>query len=161
MCSGAFTPGPDDRNPVCNRAFIHCAGRGLQIRGRHYTESFHSRMRIIQKEGTNIRPVIYMYMTCGQVQACLIVLENLCASRRGFFGFDRDGTLEYVLVPEANLVPISPFPLEEAAILRHSGNLVGAVHHRPISSLPKPGGRGPGRAGLARRPMRARLRSPG
>jgi D-arabinose 1-dehydrogenase-like Zn-dependent alcohol dehydrogenase len=65
------------------------------------------------------RAVVYMYMNCGQCEPCLTGHENLCANRRGFFGFDRDGGFaEYVVVPEANLVP---FPdvvsFEEAAIL--------------------------------------------
>ncbi len=65
------------------------------------------------------RVVAYMYMNCGQCEMCLSGHENLCSNRRGFFGFDRDGGFsEYVIVPEANLVP---FPenvtFEEAAIL--------------------------------------------
>jgi propanol-preferring alcohol dehydrogenase len=65
------------------------------------------------------RAVVYMYMTCGQCEACLTGRENLCANRRGFFGFDRDGGFaEYVLVPETNLVPFpDTVSFEEAAIL--------------------------------------------
>jgi D-arabinose 1-dehydrogenase-like Zn-dependent alcohol dehydrogenase len=65
------------------------------------------------------RAVVYMYMTCGQCEPCLTGHENLCSNRRGFFGFDRDGGFaEYVLVPEANLVPFSDaVSFEEAAIL--------------------------------------------
>ncbi len=65
------------------------------------------------------RVVVYMYMNCGQCEACLTGHENLCANRRGFFGFDRDGGFaEYVIVPEANLVPLlESVPFEEAAIL--------------------------------------------
>jgi|WetSurMetagenome_2_1015567.scaffolds.fasta_scaffold120504_2 alcohol dehydrogenase, propanol-preferring len=65
------------------------------------------------------RAVVYMYMTCGQCEPCLTGHENLCANRRGFFGFDRDGGFsEYVLIPEANLVPIpDTVSFEEAAIL--------------------------------------------
>jgi D-arabinose 1-dehydrogenase-like Zn-dependent alcohol dehydrogenase len=65
------------------------------------------------------RVVVYMYMNCGQCEPCLTGHENLCSSRRGFFGFDRDGGFaEYVLVPEANLVPVpQAVSFEEAAIL--------------------------------------------
>ena len=65
------------------------------------------------------RAVVYMYMTCGQCEPCLTGRENLCANRRGFFGFDRDGGFaEYVLVPEANLVTFpETVSYEEAAIL--------------------------------------------
>ncbi len=65
------------------------------------------------------RAVVYMYMTCGQCEPCLTGHENLCSHRRGFFGFDRDGGFaEYVLVPEANLVPFpDSVTFEEAAIL--------------------------------------------
>jgi alcohol dehydrogenase, propanol-preferring len=65
------------------------------------------------------RAVVYMYMTCGQCEPCLTGRENLCANRRGFFGFDRDGGFaEYVLVPESNLVPFpETVSYEEAAIL--------------------------------------------
>lgn len=65
------------------------------------------------------RAVVYMYMTCGQCEACLSGHENLCANRRGFFGFDRDGGFaEYAVVPEANLVLLpETIPFEEAAIL--------------------------------------------
>ena len=65
------------------------------------------------------RAVVYMYMNCGQCEACLTGHENLCANRRGFFGFDRDGGFaEYVIVPEANLVPFSDaLSFEAAAIL--------------------------------------------
>ncbi len=53
------------------------------------------------------RGVVYMYMNCGQCEPCLSGHENLCSNRRGFFGFDRDGGFsEYVVVPEANLVPV-------------------------------------------------------
>jgi D-arabinose 1-dehydrogenase-like Zn-dependent alcohol dehydrogenase len=60
-----------------------------------------------------------MYMNCGQCEPCLTGHENLCANRRGFFGFDRDGGFaEYVVVPEANLVPFpDAVSFEEAAIL--------------------------------------------
>jgi D-arabinose 1-dehydrogenase-like Zn-dependent alcohol dehydrogenase len=60
-----------------------------------------------------------MYMNCGQCELCLTGHENLCSDKRGFFGFDRDGGFsEYVLVPEANLVPIpETVSFEEAAIL--------------------------------------------
>lgn len=65
------------------------------------------------------RAVAYMYMTCGQCEPCLTGHENLCSNRLGFFGFDRDGGFaEYVIVPEANLVPFSDaVSFEEAAIL--------------------------------------------
>jgi D-arabinose 1-dehydrogenase-like Zn-dependent alcohol dehydrogenase len=65
------------------------------------------------------RAVVYMYMNCGQCEPCLTGHENLCSNRRGFFGFDRDGGFsEYVLVPEANLVPVpDEVSFEEAAIL--------------------------------------------
>jgi alcohol dehydrogenase, propanol-preferring len=65
------------------------------------------------------RAVVYMYLTCGQCEPCLTGRENLCLNRRGFFGFDRDGGFsDYVLVPEANLVPIpETIPFEQAAIL--------------------------------------------
>ena len=65
------------------------------------------------------RAVVYMYMTCGQCEPCLTGRENLCLNRQGFFGFDRDGGFsDYVLVPEANLVPIpDSIPFEQAAIL--------------------------------------------
>ncbi len=65
------------------------------------------------------RAVVYMYMNCGQCESCLTGHENLCGNRRGFFGFDRDGGFsEYVVVPEANLVPIpDTVSFEEAAIL--------------------------------------------
>ncbi len=65
------------------------------------------------------RGVVYMYMNCGQCEPCLTGHENLCSNRRGFFGFDRDGGFsEFVLVPEANLVPIpEAVSFEEAAIL--------------------------------------------
>ncbi len=65
------------------------------------------------------RGVVYMYMNCGQCEPCLTGHENLCSNRRGFFGFDRDGGFaEYVVVPEANLVPIpDSVSFEEAAIL--------------------------------------------
>ncbi len=65
------------------------------------------------------RAVVYMYMTCGQCEPCLTGNENLCSNRLGFFGFDRDGGFEeYVLVPEANLVPFSDaVSFEEASIL--------------------------------------------
>ena len=65
------------------------------------------------------RVVVYMYMNCGQCEPCLTGHENLCSNRRGFFGFDRDGGFaEYVLVPEANLVPVpEAVSFEEAAIL--------------------------------------------
>ena len=65
------------------------------------------------------RAVIYMYINCGQCEACLTGHENLCANRRGFFGFDRDGGFaEYAIVPEANLVPFAEaVPFEQAAIL--------------------------------------------
>jgi 2-desacetyl-2-hydroxyethyl bacteriochlorophyllide A dehydrogenase len=65
------------------------------------------------------RVVAYMYMNCGQCEACLSGHENLCNNRRGFFGFDRDGGFsEYVIIPEVNLVPIpDSVSFEEAAIL--------------------------------------------
>ncbi len=65
------------------------------------------------------RAVVYMYMNCGQCEACLTGHENLCANRRGFFGFDRDGGFaECVLIPEANLVPLpESISFEQAAIL--------------------------------------------
>jgi 2-desacetyl-2-hydroxyethyl bacteriochlorophyllide A dehydrogenase len=65
------------------------------------------------------RAVVYMYMTCGQCEPCLTGRENLCLNRRGFFGFDRDGGFsDYVVVPEANLVPIpDEITFEQAAIL--------------------------------------------
>jgi alcohol dehydrogenase, propanol-preferring len=65
------------------------------------------------------RAVVYMYMNCGQCEPCLSGHENLCSNRRGFFGFDRDGGFsEYVVVPEANLVPVpDSVSFEEAAIL--------------------------------------------
>ena len=65
------------------------------------------------------RAVVYMYMNCGQCEPCLTGHENLCSNRRGFFGFDRDGGFaEYVVVPEANLVPVpDAVSFEEAAIL--------------------------------------------
>jgi propanol-preferring alcohol dehydrogenase len=65
------------------------------------------------------RGVVYMYMNCGQCDPCLSGQENLCSNRRGFFGFDRDGGFaEYVVVPEANLLPIpDSVSFEEAAIL--------------------------------------------
>jgi len=65
------------------------------------------------------RAVVYMYMNCGQCEPCLTGHENLCSNRNGFFGFDRDGGFaEYVVVPEANLVPIpDAVTFQEAAIL--------------------------------------------
>jgi D-arabinose 1-dehydrogenase-like Zn-dependent alcohol dehydrogenase len=65
------------------------------------------------------RAVVYMYMTCGQCEPCLTGHENLCANRRGFFGFDRDGGFaEYVIVPESNLVPFpESVSFDAAAIL--------------------------------------------
>jgi 2-desacetyl-2-hydroxyethyl bacteriochlorophyllide A dehydrogenase len=65
------------------------------------------------------RAVVYMYMNCGQCEPCLTGHENLCSSRRGFFGFDRDGGFaEYVVVPESNLVPFpDSVSFEEAAVL--------------------------------------------
>ncbi|MGE5123724.1 MAG: alcohol dehydrogenase catalytic domain-containing protein [Acidobacteriaceae bacterium] len=71
----------------------------------------------LRREGD--RAVAYMYMNCGQCEQCLSGHENLCSNRRGFFGFDRDGGFaEYVLIPEANLVPIpDTVDFDQACIL--------------------------------------------
>ncbi len=65
------------------------------------------------------RAVVYMYINCGQCEACLAGHENLCSNRRGFFGFERDGGFaEYVVVPESNLVTFpESVSFEQAAIL--------------------------------------------
>ncbi len=70
----------------------------------------------------------YMYINCGQCEFCLTGHENLCTSRRGFFGFDRDGGFaEYVAVPEANLLPVpDSVSMEEAAIV---GDAMGTSWH--------------------------------
>ncbi len=65
------------------------------------------------------RGVVYMYIPCGICEQCSSGHENLCVGPRGMFGSDRDGGYcEYVLAPEANLIPIpDTVPMEEAAIL--------------------------------------------
>lgn len=85
------------------------------------------------------RGAVYFYLTCGLCPYCLSGRENLCQSRQGFFGFDRDGGFaEYCLVPEGNLVPVPEgVSMEEAAIV---SDAVGTSWHaaRTVANL-RPG----------------------
>lgn len=65
------------------------------------------------------RVAAQFYITCGLCEFCLTGRENLCANLQGFLGFTRDGGFaEYVLLPEANCVPIpDSVSYENAAIL--------------------------------------------
>ena len=111
------------------------------------------------------RAVVYMYMTCGQCEPCLTGRENLCANRRGFFGFDRDGGFaEYVLVPEAE-----PGALSRYRLVRRGSHpwrcgcdkLARRAHPGKSQTCPNPCCGGAGRIRSSCGPMWVRLWSRG
>ncbi len=74
------------------------------------------------------RVAVYNVMNCGSCRYCNTNRDRLCTRSRGMIGFTADGGFaEYVVVPEANLVPLpDTVSFEAAAVLACSG--MTAVH---------------------------------
>ena len=74
------------------------------------------------------RVAVYNVMNCGSCRYCNTNRDRLCANSMGMIGFTADGGFaEYVVVPEANLVPLpDTVSFEAGAVLACSG--MTAVH---------------------------------
>jgi len=74
------------------------------------------------------RVAVYNVMNCGSCRYCNTNRDRLCENSKGMIGFTADGGFaEYVVVPEANLVPLpDTVSFEAGAVLACSG--MTAVH---------------------------------
>ena len=74
------------------------------------------------------RVAVYNVMNCGSCRYCDTNRDRLCENSKGMIGFTADGGFaEYVVVPEANLIPLpDTVSFEAGAVLACSG--MTAVH---------------------------------
>ena len=81
-----------------------------------------------QARSPGSRVAVYNVMNCGSCRYCNTNRDRLCENSKGMIGFTADGGFaEYVVVPEANLVPLpDTVSFEAGAVLACSG--MTAVH---------------------------------
>lgn len=81
------------------------------------------------------RVAVYNKLYCGSCEQCLSGRHNICDVEPGQLGFNMDGgDAEYVVVPDANLVPVpQSVDFATAAVLSCAG--MTAVHAVRLSSL--------------------------
>ena len=86
-------------------------------------------------EMLGMRAAVYNVVNCGSCRLCRTGRDRLCERPGGMIGFTVDGGFaEYLLAPEANLVPLPPsVPPEDGAVLACSG--MSAVHAVRLSGV--------------------------
>ena len=89
----------------------------------------------IAGEFNGSRVAVYNVMNCGSCRYCNTNRDRLCTRSRGMIGFTADGGFaDYVVVPEANLVPLpDTVSFEAGAVLACSG--MTAVHAVRLAGL--------------------------